>query len=215
MIRIIALTGCVALTGLLAGLWWYRSTNASGDLFAGCRTSTIAGGVAAIGGPFSLVSETGETVSDADIITKPSLIYFGYTFCPDVCPMDAARNASAVDLLAEQGHDVQPVFITIDPNRDTPEVLARFTDYMHPEMVGLTGSQEQVKAASQAYKTYYARRGEDDDFYLMDHSVFTYLVLPGHGFVEFFRGAPGGPGGEGVSEREVADKAACFIEAAA
>jgi protein SCO1 len=71
-------------------------------------------------------------VTEADVITKPSLVYFGYTFCPDVCPFDMARNADAVDLLAERGYDVQPVFISVDPERDTPERLAEFTDFMHP-----------------------------------------------------------------------------------
>ncbi|WP_226779988.1 SCO family protein [Oceaniglobus trochenteri] len=216
MIRIYAIAAVVALLAMLGALWWYVTAGTSGDLFASCRESQIAGGSAAIGGPFTLVSETGETVTDKDVITKPSLIYFGYTFCPDVCPMDATRNAYAVDLLAEQGYDVQPVFITIDPARDTPEVLAEFTDYMHPEMLGLTGSPEQIKAASQAFKTYYARRGaEDDEFYLMDHSVFTYLVLPEQGFVEFFRGAPGVNGNEGVTEQEVAERTACFLDKAA
>jgi len=212
MIRIYAIAAIAALAGLLGGLWWYVTTGTSGDRFAQCRTTQIAGGSAAIGGPFTLVSETGETVTDADVITKPTLVYFGYTFCPDVCPMDAARNAFAVDLLAEKGYDVGNLFITIDPERDTPEVLAKFTDYMHPGMVGLTGTAQQVKAASQAYKTYYAKRGEGE-FYLMDHSVFTYLMLPEYGFVEFFRGAPGGPG-EGVSELQVADTTACFIDKA-
>ena len=115
----------------------------------------MAGGSAQIGGPFELVSETGETVTDADVIDKPTLIYFGYTFCPDVCPLDAARNAAAVDILEERGDMVKPVFISVDPARDTPEVLAEFTDYLHPRMVGLTGSPEQVRAASKAYRTYY------------------------------------------------------------
>ncbi|TYB90458.1 SCO family protein [Oceaniovalibus sp. ACAM 378] len=174
----------------------------------------VAGGAGAIGGPFTLVSETGETVTDVDVITKPTLVYFGYTFCPDVCPLDAARNAAAVDLLAERGYDVQPVFITIDPERDTPEVLAEWTDYMHPDMLGLTGSPEQIKAASQAYKTYFAKReGDDPAFYLMDHTVFSYLMLPEHGFVEFFRGAPNF-NGEGVTEEAVAESTACFLDKA-
>jgi len=212
MIRVYAIAAITALLGMLGALWWYVTANTSGDLFVQCRASQIAGGSAAIGGPFTLVSETGQTVTDADVITKPTLIYFGYTFCPDVCPMDASRNAFAVDLLAEQGYDVQSVFITIDPERDTPEVLAQFTDYMHPDMLGLTGTPEQIKAASQAYKTYYAKRGTGE-FYLMDHSVFTYLVLPDHGFVEFFRGAPGGPG-EGVTEQQVAETTACYLDRA-
>ena len=159
-----------------------------------------------IGGPFTLVSETGMTVTEADVITKPSLVYFGYTYCPDVCPFDAARNSDAVDILTEQGYDVQPVFITVDPERDTVERVAEFTDFMHPDMIGLTGSPEQVRAASQAYKTYYRKQDGDDQFYLVDHSTFTYLVLPEQGFVEFFR--------RETTPEEMAESAACFIDAA-
>ncbi|WP_102106645.1 SCO family protein [Oceaniglobus roseus] len=215
MLKIYAVAAVAVLAAMLGGLGAYIYAGRDGDVFADCRESSVAGGTASIGGPFTLVSETGETVTDKDVITRPSLIYFGYTFCPDVCPLDAARNAEAVDLLAERGFDVQPVFITIDPARDTPEVLTEFTDYLHPQMLGLTGSPEQVKAASQAYKTYYAKReGDDPDYYLMDHSVFTYLVLPDRGFVEFFRGAPSAAG-DGVTAEQVADRTACFLEAAA
>ena len=123
-----------------------------------------------------------------DVITEPSLVYFGYTFCPDVCPLDSARNAEAVDLLAKRGMSATPVFISVDPKRDTPEVVAEFTKWLHPKMIGLTGTPEQVKAASQAYRTYYkAHDDKDDEYYLVDHSTMTYLMLPEHGFVEFFR----------------------------
>lgn len=177
----------------------------SDDQFAQCRTTAIAGGTSAIGGPFTLVDETGATVTDADVITKPSLIYFGYTYCPDVCPLDTARNADAVALLQDKGYDVQPVFITIDPARDTPEVLADFTDYLHPDMIGLTGSDAQIKAASQAYRTYYRKQEGDPEYYLMDHSTFSYLTLPEHGFVEFFRNT--------ASADQLADQMGCFIDA--
>lgn len=177
------------------------------DRFAECRASNVAGGSAAIGGPFELVSETGETVTEEDVIDKPTLIYFGYTFCPDVCPLDAARNAEAVDILEERGEMVKPVFISVDPARDTPEVLAEFTDYLHPRMLGLTGSPEQVRAASKAYRTYYqAQDSGEDEFYLVDHSTMTYLTLPGHGFVEFFR--------RDASAEQMADQVQCFIDAA-
>lgn len=112
---------------------------------------------------------------------------------------------------------MQPVFVTIDPERDTPEVLADFTDYLHPDMLGLTGSEEQVSQAAQAYRAFHSRRdGEEPDFYLVDHSTFSYLMLPEHGFVEIFRGAPGAPGasGEGVTAEEVAEQTACFLNAA-
>ncbi|MFB9150153.1 SCO family protein [Roseovarius ramblicola] len=179
------------------------------DRFAQCRASNVAGGTAQIGGPFELVSETGETVTDAEVIDKPTLIYFGYTFCPDVCPMDAARNAAAVDLLEERGYMVKPVFISIDPRRDTPEVMAEFTDYMHPRMLGLTGSEEQVRAASRAYRTYYQAQEPAEgaeDFYLVDHSTMSYLSLPEHGFVEFFR--------RDTTPEQMADRVACFADAA-
>lgn len=207
--KLYAVLGGVAVAGLLAGTW--VATRGGDDVFAQCRASQVVTGNAAIGGPFELVSETGDTVTETQVLTQPSLIYFGYTYCPDVCPLDAARNAEAVDILAEEGHRVQPVFISIDPERDTPDVLAEFTDYLHPDMLGLTGTKEQVKAASQAYKTYYARRdGDDPDYYLMDHSVFTYLVLPDHGFVEFFQGAI-----SGVEPEDMADRVGCFLDAAA
>ena len=195
-----------AAGGISAAMWW---TGRDDDPFAPCRDGAVAG-AAAIGGPFELVSETGETVTAEEVLDTPSLVYFGYTYCPDVCPFDAARNAQAVDMLAERGYEVQPVFITVDPERDTPEVMAEFTDYMHPQMRGLTGSAEQVKAAAEAYRVYYARRGEDPATYLMDHTVFTYLMLPGHGFVDLFRGAPGASG-EGVTAEEVADRTACYL----
>lgn len=214
MTRLYAYLAAVAVIALLGGSWVALRGGGSGDPFGPCRASAIAGGTAAIGGDFELVSETGETVTDDEVLSEPSLVYFGYTFCPDVCPFDAARNADAVDLLAERGYDVQPVFITVDPQRDTPEVLAEYTDYLHPDMLGLTGDEAQVGRAAQAYRAFHSRRdGEEPDFYFMDHSTFSYLMLPEHGFVELFRGAAG-PSGVGVTAKEVADRAACFLEAA-
>jgi protein SCO1/2 len=206
MTRLTAIIAAVLVIGG-GGVAYVMTAGPEADRFAGCRASNVAGGSAQIGGPFELVSETGETVTDADVIDKPTLIYFGYTFCPDVCPLDAARNAAAVDILEERGDMVKPVFISVDPARDTPEVLAEFTDYLHPRMLGLTGSPEQVRAASKAYRTYYqAQASGDDEFYLVDHSTMTYLTLPGHGFVEFFR--------RDVSAEQMADRVQCFIDAA-
>ncbi len=199
----------VALAVAAAGLAYALrgvGVGANGDRFAACRTSRVAGGAGAIGGPFTLVDENGRTVTDKDVITKPSLIYFGYTFCPDVCPLDNARNAEATDILLKRGYDVQPVFISIDPERDTPEVVKEFTDMLHPRMIGLTGTPEQVKAASKAYRTYYRKQDSGDEYYLIDHSTHTYLVLPKYGFVEFF--------GRDVTPEEMADRTACFIDAA-
>lgn len=174
------------------------------DQYAQCAKGAIGGD---IGGPFELVSETGQTVTEVDVITRPTLIYFGYTFCPDVCPLDAARNAEAVELLGEQGVAATPVFITVDPERDTPDVLAEFTDVMHPEMIGLTGSPAQIKAASQAYRTFYKRQPGQPEDYLVDHSTLTYLVLPEVGFVDFFR--------RDALPEQVAETVACYAAVSA
>ena len=175
---------------------------AQDDPFANCRASTV--GEAQIGGPFELVDENGTTVTDADIITAPTLIYFGYTFCPDVCPLDSARNALAVEFLEEAGHIVTPVFITVDPARDTVEVVRNYADVFHDRMIGLTGSEDQIHAAAGAYRAFYRAHRADDEYYLVDHSSFTYLMLPEVGFVEFFRSS--------ATSDEVAELTACYLE---
>ncbi|MFA8442704.1 SCO family protein [Yoonia sp.] len=166
-----------------------------------CGDTAVAGST--IGGPFELVSETGETVTDADVITKPTLVYFGYTFCPDVCPLDSARNAQAAYMLADQGIDIGTVFISIDPQRDTTQVVGEFTDNFHEDMIGLTGTPEQVKAASEAYKTYYRAIEGDPEYYLVDHSTQTYLMFPETGFKTFFR--------RDTTPEQIAETTACFI----
>lgn len=181
------------------GLYVWQSQTPANDP---CSVTAVAG--SAIGGPFELVSETGATVTDVDVITKPTLVYFGYTFCPDVCPLDSMRNAQAAYILEDQGIDLGTVFISVDPQRDTVEVVAQYTDNFHEDMIGLTGTPEQVKVASQAYKTYYAAQDDDPEFYLVDHSTQTYLMFPDTGFATFFR--------RDTPPEEVAAVSACFIE---
>ena len=205
MTRLYAGLAAAAVAALIGGTAAYVYWSRADDAFAQCRQGSVAGGD--IGGPFTLVNTTGETVTDADVLTKPSLVYFGYTFCPDVCPYDMARNAGAVDILDEMGLDVTPVFISIDPERDTPEALADYEFNLHPKLVALTGGPDQVKAASQAYKTFYRRQPSEDgdEFYLVDHSTFTYLMLPGTGFVDFFR--------REITSEQMAESVACFLKA--
>lgn len=202
----IAIGAAAAAVAGLAAVGYLTLAGGSGDRFDPCRTTKIAGGAAQIGGPFTLVSETGATVTDADVLDKPALVYFGYTFCPDVCPLDTVRNADAVDVLAGMGYDVRPVFITVDPGRDTPEVLDDFTANIHDEMIGLTGDQAQVDAAVAAYKAFARIHDDDPEYYLVDHSTFTYLMLPEVGFVEFFR--------RDILATEMAESVACFLDAA-
>lgn len=204
-VKSIAIGASLFAAVALGGMAWYATRPAAEDQFAQCRGSAVSGGAGAIGGPFELVREDGVTVTDKEVFTKPTILYFGYTFCPDVCPLDNMRNADAERILDERGYDTQTAFISIDPDRDTPEVMEEFTSLFHDNMIGLTGTNEQVKAASQAYKTYYKKQEGDPEYYLVDHSTFTYLVFPEIGFVDFFKRQD--------TPEQMADRVACFIDA--
>ena len=172
--------------------------------FEDCIEGSVAGGN--IGGPFELMDHRGQMVTDAQVLDQPALVYFGYTFCPDVCPMDVARNVVAVEILADSGLTVKPAFITIDPARDTVDYLADFVANNHPKMVGLTGTAEQIAKAARAYKVYYQKQpSEDEDYYLMDHSSFSYFMVPDVGFVDFLR--------SDLPPEVVADRLACVLRA--
>lgn len=203
MTRLIALIASIAALALLVVTYVYTRPN-DGDQFAQCRATSIAGGAGAIGGPFELMTAQGEMVTDKDVITEPTLVYFGYTFCPDVCPFDLARNADAMDILDGKGDTVNGLFITIDPARDTPEVVGDYAGAFHDRITGLTGTPDQISTASKAYKTYYKAHAAEDEFYLVDHSTFTYLMLPEVGFVDFFR--------RDVSAEAMAERVGCFID---
>lgn len=138
MSRVIAILAVLVVVSGLGTAMFFALRPAPADQFAECRATTVAGGSAAIGGPFELTDHTGRRVTDVDVIDGPTLMYFGYTFCPDVCPLDTYRNAEAVALLEERGIEVKPVFVSIDPERDTPESMAAFVGYLHEDMVGLT-----------------------------------------------------------------------------
>lgn len=191
-------TTALTVAAIGAGLWL---SFGRGDALADCREGGAIIG-AEIGGPFELVSDEGETVTAETLIDRPTLIYFGYTHCPDFCPLDAANMAQARDLLEERGVLVNTAFVTIDPARDTPERLAAYTDALDPRMVGLTGDADSVDRAARAYKVYYAKAGDDPDYYLMDHSTFTYLVFPNRGFVDFFR--------HDTPPDRIAERVACY-----
>jgi protein SCO1 len=202
MTRITAFfAAAVVLVGLAAG-WYLATRNTGADRFADCRANQVAGGTAAIGGPFSLTDDTGARVTDAEVITRPTLVYFGYSFCPDVCPMDLSRNTLAAQALAERGVDVGQVFVTIDPARDTPEVMHDYVGAIDPDLVGLTGTPEEIDTAAKAYKVYYAKNGDDPEYYLMDHSSFSYLMAPEVGFLEFYP--------SDAAPQAVAESVACY-----
>ena len=197
----------VGLLSLSLFIFWVLKSDkinlaVGANRFAECRTSSAFGG-SNIGGEFELVNQAGQIVTDKDIFKEPTILYFGYTFCPDICPLDVYRNSEAVELLEAKKISATPVFVSIDPERDTPEVIDDFVKYHHPKMIGLTGSKDQVKHISKAYKTYYKAQQSNDDLYLVDHSTLTYLILPEYGFVEFFR--------RDKSAEEIANITACFV----
>ena len=138
-------------------------------------------GQAAIGGPFRLTDQNGGRVSNQDFAGKYMLIYFGYTYCPDICPMTLANMTAALDELPpDLAEQVVPIFITVDPKRDTVEQLAAYAPAFHPRLVALTGTDAEVKAATRAYRVYFRQAGgeEGGGDYLVDHSSFIYLMGP-------------------------------------
>ena len=146
-------------------------------------------GIASIGGPFTLTDHKGRTRTEQDLKGTYSLIYFGYTYCPDVCPTALQVMTNAMDRLDEDtASKVTPVFVTVDPARDTVKQIEAYVENFHPRMVGLTGTEEQVAAAARAYRVYYAKAkdsGESTD-YLMDHSSIVFLMDPEGVYVTHF-----------------------------
>lgn len=204
--KLLIIGSVATLAMLIAGsVWMSQSGVGADDPFADCRTSVVAGGSAALGGPFQLTDETGARVTEKQVFTKPSLVYFGYSFCSNICPFDNSRNAEALDLLDAEGVEAQAVFISVDPGRDTPEVMAHYTDNLHERMIGLTGSADDIAKAAKAFRVGYQVQDDGSDDYPVSHTTMTYLVLPEQGTVEFFN--------RDVTPDDMAKQTACFVKA--
>lgn len=173
----LALVGLLLVAAVLFFAW-----QRYGAINTGPTTST---GVAAIGGPFSLTDQTGKPVTDQTYKGKWLLVFFGFTYCPDVCPTALNQVAQVMDQLGPLADQVQPLFITVDPARDTPAVLAQYTAAFGPRIVGLTGTPEQIAAAAKAYRVYYAKVDQGSD-YTMDHSAILYVMRPDGKYEAFF-----------------------------
>ncbi|MGB3378557.1 MAG: SCO family protein [Allopontixanthobacter sediminis] len=138
---------------------------------------------ATIGGPFELTNSAGETVRWSDFAGQYRIVYFGFTYCPDICPTDVQRMSQGLRQFEQEspepGAQIQPIFITIDPERDNPQVVGDFVDNFHPRLIGLTGTPEQVKSAAKTFAVTYSK-GEvpESGNYLMNHSAITYLFGP-------------------------------------
>ena len=144
-------------------------------------------GRGSVGGPFELIDHTGTKRTDADFRGKLLLVYFGYTYCPDICPTDLAQISLAIDELGVAGQAVQPLFISVDPARDTPSVLAQYVAMFHPRLIGLTGTPAQIRALADSYKAYYAKYSPPDGgVYLIDHTGFIYLMGRRGEYLGFF-----------------------------
>ncbi|KGJ05677.1 protein SCO1/2 [Paracoccus halophilus] len=203
--RILLLGSLAAMLLLVAGGLWLSRGAAPG--FEACRKNGVAGRMPVIDAPFTLTDQNGARISSRQIFTKPAFVYFGYTYCPDVCPLDAARNSEAVSILDKRGIEVTPVLISVDPERDTPEALGQFVAMLHPRMIGLTGSVGEIDAVARQWRSYYRLNNqEDDEYYMVDHMTNTYLVMPDAGVVESFD--------RDMGAQDMADRSECFIRAA-
>jgi protein SCO1/2 len=145
-------------------------------------------GAALIGGPFSLVGADGKPVTDRDFRGRYMLIFFGFTHCPDICPAELQVIAQALEQLGDKAKKVVPIFITLDPERDTPEAMANYVKSFGPNFVGLTGSPEAIAAAAKAYRVAYSKVENKDSAgdYNVDHSALVYLMDPEGRYVTHF-----------------------------
>jgi cytochrome oxidase Cu insertion factor (SCO1/SenC/PrrC family) len=153
------------------------------------RTSVETGsGVALIGGPFTLVNQKGETVTEKSFAGKYMLLFFGYTYCPDICPTELQVMSKAIDDLGKNADQITPIFVTIDPERDTREVVANYVSSFHERLIGLTGTPDQIAAMAKAYRVFYAKVANQTSpkDYLMDHSSIVYLMGKDGKFLKHF-----------------------------
>ena len=215
-------------------IYWYAQEKGKKLESASGKNAKVVG-KATIGGPFQLLDTRGKPFTDKDLLGKFAVLYFGFTHCPDICPEELEKVAAAVDLAAKKtgaGEGLIPVFISIDPERDTVPLVRDYVVEFHPKMIGLTGSMEAVREAARAYRVYYTKatlgeitggdESESDDKdggkkkkgkkkapppaddYLLDHSIITYLVDPEGKFVTFY--------GKNYSEQEMGESMAQHVE---
>ena len=180
--RLIAFVIAGFLIGAIAGAVVLLVANPQGG------QPVQSSGAALIGGPFSLVGADGKPVTDRDFRGRYMLIFFGFTHCPDICPAELQVIAQALEQLGDKAKNVVPIFITLDPERDTPEAMANYVKSFGPNFVGLTGSPEAIEAAAKAYRVAYSKveNKESAGDYSVDHSALVYFMDPEGRYVTHF-----------------------------
>tara|TARA_B100000686_G_C16806190_1_gene990740 strand:+ start:17305 stop:17952 length:648 start_codon:yes stop_codon:yes gene_type:complete len=147
-----------------------------------------------IGGPFNLIDHRGNSVTEKSFQDRHKLVFFGYTWCPDICPTELQIITEVLDTLGNNSKKIAALFITIDPRRDTQVKLANYLSHFHPEIIGLTGNEKQIATAAKAYRVYYNRpdqntktvSSQSSGDYIMDHSVYIYLISPEDKYITHF-----------------------------
>jgi protein SCO1/2 len=172
----------LGMIGVIAGSFAIGAIAAFLQLHGCDAVRSQVPGRALVGGPFSLTSHTGKRVTDKDFAGKYMLIYFGFTYCPDVCPSGLQVMAAAIDKLGSDAQKIVPILITVDPERDTPEQLAKYVPQFHPRLVGLTGTAEEIRQVAKAYRVYYNKVKDEKSSagYTVDHSA-LFLLMDGQG----------------------------------
>jgi len=168
------------VSAMIGGVLWYESEKVPG------LGRVVSTGQADVGGPFRLTRQNGKSVTDQDFRGRYMQIYFGYRFCPDVCPTTLSVMAQALEKIGGRSRQVAPIFITIDPERDTPKVLDDYMKAFGPSFVGLTGSVDEIKAVEKKYRVYAVKKPLEGGNYGMDHSSVIYLMGPDGKLVSFY-----------------------------
>jgi protein SCO1/2 len=183
--RLAALAVGGFLVGALAALAFVPG------LFERVAPSPVTVGRALVGGPFSLIDHKGRRVTEKDFAGRHMLVLFGFTFCPDVCPSGLQVMSAALDKLGKKAETITPIFISLDPERDTPEQLAQYVASFHPRLVGLTGTPEEVDKAAKAYRVFYKKVRDEKSTaaYTIDHTALIYLMGPDSNYVAHFNHA--------------------------
>ena len=164
----------------------YAQTTAQSKAESTRLMSELMSGKGQVGGPFTLLDHTGKKRSLAEFKGKVVLIYFGYMFCPDICPTDLSNLAALLKRLGKDGDQVQAIFITLDPARDTPELIGKYVQHFDKRILGLRGTEQQTKQVATQYKTFYEKVSLKGNQYVIDHTAFTYIVNRAGKYLAFF-----------------------------